>query len=164
MMDNSKCRQRPPRSVRLTDDMGLDEADDWHVLPAGDADLDAGEDVASGFSNEALFYIRAIPERCKATGTNGRTGEVQQLLTPEGARILCLMVGTKEALDFIAYMDEKEALHEERVALMREMADNARVLSRRRKIPRDVYQSIRKTCQKALDAKRRRDNAQMGLV
>lgn len=164
MMENSKCRQRPPRSVRLTDDMGLDEADDWHVLPAGDADVDAGEDVASGFSNEALFYIRAIPKRCKATGTNARTGEVQQLLTPEGARILCLMVGTKAALDFVAYMDEKEALHEERVALMREMADNARVLSRRRKIPRDVYQSIRKTCQKALDAKRRRDNAQMGLV
>lgn len=155
---------RASKSVRLTDDMGLDEADDWHVLPAGDADVGAANDVAAGFSNEALFYIRAIPARCKAMGTNERTGEVQPLLTPEGARILCLMVGTKAAMDFVAYMDEKEALHAERAALMIEMADNARALSRRRQIPRDVYQSIRKTCQKALDAKRRRDNAHMGRV
>ncbi|WBR15019.1 hypothetical protein pkur_cds_845 [Pandoravirus kuranda] len=141
-------------SLGLIDDLGLSPDDGWEIehraypIPA----------CASNPEDQVrLDYMRALPERCRFVAVNHRTQQVIPLLTPEAGRLLCLALDTEGSRDFVAYMDEKEAVRAERAALLREMDANASLLAKRQQIPDRVYRSIRSMCQEGLDAKRRSD-------
>lgn len=142
--------------------IGDAQVGDWQVRRGHDV---KGTGAATDtLGQEMCFYVRALPDRCKVSVVNKTTGETHVAITAEGARTLARMVGTQEAFDWLAALEEKEALRAERAVLTREIEANAQRLVERQKMPAAAFGAIAKDCRRALDAKRRRDNAKCGRI
>lgn len=144
-------------AMGLGDIHGLDALPDdiWepacrpYAIPAHDSDPAV---------ERALHYVRTVPRRCHVVLINRRTGYQIPMLAPDAMGLLALALHGGDSRDLIAHTDDTAA-RRHRAALLREMSANALTLYRRRQIPLDVHESIRRLYRQASDAQRKRDSA-----
>lgn len=144
-------------AMGLGDIDGLDALPDdvWepafrpYAIPAHDSDPAV---------QRALHYVRTIPRRCHIVLINRRTGYQIPMLAPDAMGLLALALHGGDSRDLTAHMDDS-VMRRHRAALLREMSANALALYRRRQIPSDVHESIRRLCQQASDAERKCNSA-----
>jgi hypothetical protein len=107
---------------------------------------------------EMEIYTRMLPPDVKTWMSDPNTGDVVEMLLPEGIRLLAQIVGGEREKNMLAILNEEQKRQKERHDLLREMDAEAAAMPPRIKMPQKAYDQLALECKRTLRRNRKQQN------